>query len=258
MMTGLPTRVDVVGTGISVAGVDETVDLILHPGEAGLSVAVCNVHAVMSARRDPSLRIALSGADVATADGMPLVWALRAMGTPDQERVDGLTLFRATVEAGLAAGTGHFFYGSTEATLNQLVERLRHCYPGVSIAGTLSPPFRDPSEEEMREHVAAIRRSGARVLWVGLGMPKQERWVAAAGVHLSGVSLVGIGGVFDWVAGNVSKAPAWMQGSGLEWLYRLAQEPRRLWRRYAWYNPAFLVLLSGQLARSRLLRRRSG
>ena len=254
-MVDLPTRVDVVGTGISTAGVDETVDLILHPGEQGLGVAVCNVHSVMSARRDSSLRAALSAADVATADGIPLVWALRAAGQSDQERVDGFTLFWATIEAGLAEATRHFFYGSTDATLEQITARLRRDYPDLAIAGTLSPPFRSLTAGEQSDHVDLIRRSGADVVWVGLGMPRQERWIAEASPHLDGMALVGIGAVFDWVAGSVAKAPEWMCRVGLEWLYRLAREPRRLWRRYAWNNPAFLILLGWQLTRTRLRRR---
>ena len=254
-MVDLPTRVDVVGTGISTAGVDETVDLILHPGEQGLGVAVCNVHSVMSARRDSSLRAALSAADVATADGIPLVWALRAAGQPDLERVDGFTLFWATIEAGLTEATRHFFYGNTEATLERITARLRRDYPEIAIAGTLSPPFRSLTEHEQSDHLDVIRRSGADVVWVGLGVPKQERWIAEASPHLDGMALVGIGAVFDWVAGNVAKAPEWMQRAGLEWLYRLIREPRRLWQRYIWNNPAFLVLLALQLGRTRLRRR---
>lgn len=254
-MVDLPTRVDVVGTGISTAGVDETVDLILHPGEQGLGVAVCNVHSVMSARRDSSLRAALSAADVATADGIPLVWALRAAGQPDQERVDGFTLFWATIEAGLPKETRHFFYGNTEATLERITARLRRDYPEIAIAGTLSPPFRSLTEHEQSDHLDVIRRSGADVVWVGLGVPKQERWIAEANPHLDGMALVGIGAVFDWVAGNVAKAPEWMQRAGLEWLYRLIREPRRLWQRYIWNNPAFLALLVSQLGRTRLRQR---
>ena len=254
-MVDLPNRVDVLGTGISAAGVDETVDLILHPGQDGLGVAVCNVHGVMSARRDPSLRVALSAADIATADGMPLVWALRAVGQPEQERVDGFTLFWATIEAGLPEATRHFFYGSTDATLEQITARLRRDYPDLAIAGTLSPPFRSLTAGEQSDHLDLIRRSGADVVWVGLGMPNQERWIAEASPHLDGMALVGIGAVFDWVAGNVAKAPEWMQRAGLEWLYRLAREPRRLWRRYVWNNPAFLILLGWQLTRTRLRRR---
>jgi N-acetylglucosaminyldiphosphoundecaprenol N-acetyl-beta-D-mannosaminyltransferase len=254
-MTVIPRRVDVVGTGISVAGLDETVDLILHPGEHGLTMALCNVHTLMSARRDPSLRAALEAADVTTADGMPLVWALRSFGEPDQERVDGLKLFTATVEAGLGEGTRHFFYGSTEDTLGDLRRRLEHEYPNLVITGALAPPFRKATPEERRDHVDIIRRSGANVVWVGLGMPKQEFWMAEVGGDLPGVALVGIGAVFDWVAGSVPKAPLWMQRSGLEWLYRLVHEPRRLWRRYLWNNPGFLALLALQVARYRLRRR---
>lgn len=253
-MAQLPERVDVVGTGISVAGLDETVDLILRPGDDGLMVAVCNVHAVMSARRDPSLNAALSTADIATADGMPLVWALRSFGTPDQERVDALRLFTATVEAGLAEATSHFFYGSTDAVLDRIISDLEQRYSDLVVAGTLAPPFRALTPREMRDHIEVIRHSGADVVWVGLGMPKQEYWMAEARTNLGGVALVGVGAVFDWLAGSMPKAPQWMQGAGLEWLYRLSREPRRLWRRYAWNNPAFLVLFAAQLTRVRLSR----
>jgi N-acetylglucosaminyldiphosphoundecaprenol N-acetyl-beta-D-mannosaminyltransferase len=209
----------------------------------------------MSARSDASLRRALAEVDIATADGTPLVWALRAMGFAGQERVDGLKLFLATVEAGLADGTRHFFYGSTRATLDQIVDRLRLDYPEISIAGTMAPAFRRLGADEMRAHLDEIRRSAPDIVWVGLGMPKQELWIAEAAERIRGVSLVGVGAVFDWVAGNMTKAPSWMQQAGLEWLYRLAREPRRLWRRYAWNNPAFLVLLGAQLTRLRLCRR---
>lgn len=254
MSESLPPRVDVVGTGISVAAVDETVELILHPGEDGLSVAVCNVHSVMSARRDSSLRVALSEADLATADGMPLVWAMRALGEPEQERVDGYALFAATIAAGLDRGTRHFFYGSTEETLEGLTGRLGEDYPGIEIVGTLSPPFGSLPADEMDTHLQAIRDSGAEVVWVGLGMPRQERWIALASPQLPRRSLVGIGAVFDWVAGNQPKAPEWMQRAGLEWLYRLVHDPRRLWKRYVWNNPAYLLLLGLQVARARLRR----
>jgi N-acetylglucosaminyldiphosphoundecaprenol N-acetyl-beta-D-mannosaminyltransferase len=254
MTSHLPRRVEVVGTGISVAGLDEIVDQILHAPAEGLGVAVCNVHSVMSARRDASLRAALSSADLATADGVPLVWALRALADPNQERVDGYALFFATIEAGLEEGTRHFFYGSTEDTLLQLEASLRATRPEITIVGSLSPPFGSLSDGELTDHLDTIRSTGADVVWVGLGMPKQEHWIAAASGRLEATSLVGIGAVFDWVAGNQPKAPDWMQRAGLEWLYRLAHEPRRLWRRYVWNNPAFLVLLGAQVGRARLRR----
>jgi N-acetylglucosaminyldiphosphoundecaprenol N-acetyl-beta-D-mannosaminyltransferase len=243
-----PPRVDVVGTGISAATLDDVVEQILAPPPEGLMVAVSNVHAVMTARRDPRLAQALSDADIATTDGMPLAWALRAMGHPDQPRVHGFSVTSAVIQAGIDRGTRHFFYGSTPQTLFAMRGHLEQEYPGIRIAGMFSPPFgpMDPAEEELV--LADLRASGANVVWVGLGMPKQELWMHKVREDLPGVSMVGIGAVFDWLAGNVSKAPDWMQNAGLEWLYRLGKEPRRLWRRYAWNNPAYMALLSRQVA----------
>jgi N-acetylglucosaminyldiphosphoundecaprenol N-acetyl-beta-D-mannosaminyltransferase len=253
-MTALPPRVDVLGTGISATSVEETVELILNPPPNGLRVAICSVHGVMTARRDPALRAALASADVAATDGVPLVWALRLSGVPDQHRVYGDTVFRETIERGIAKGTSHFFYGSTPETLGRLVTNLRLDHPSLKVAGVLSPPFRPLTDDDLANDIDAITEAAPDVLWVGLGMPKQELWMARAGGQLDGISLVGVGAVFDWVAGNVEQAPSWVQRAGLEWLYRLYREPRRLWRRYLWNNPAYLALLANQLVRQRVQR----
>ena len=219
-MTDLPAKVDILGTGVSAVSLAEATERILNAPEQGLVVAVANVHSVMSARGSEELAQTLGRADLVTPDGMPLVWAHRALGVEAPERVDGLRLFRSTVEAGLPAGARHYFYGSSPEILALM-----------------------DGEEP------AVARA------VRLGMPKQELWMDQVRVELPGMSLVGVGAVFDWVAGTVSKAPTWMQNAGLEWLYRLAQDPRRLWRRYAYNNPAFLVLLTRQVLRDRLTRR---
>lgn len=251
-VTVLPPRIDVLGTGISATTVDETVELILDPPPNGLRVAVCTVHSVMTARRDPNLRHALAGVDVATADGMPLAWALRLSGVPDQERVYGYTVFRRTIEQGLERDTSHFFYGSTPETLATLTSNITADHPGVRIAGVHSPPFRELTDDEIAADIDKIAESARDVVWVGLGMPKQELWMARTAGRLPGISLVGVGAVFDWVAGTVPQAPERMQGAGMEWLYRLYREPRRLWRRYLWNNPAYLALLANQVVRQRL------
>jgi N-acetylglucosaminyldiphosphoundecaprenol N-acetyl-beta-D-mannosaminyltransferase len=251
-LTGPPPKVNIVGTGVSAVTVAEASHLVLNPPEQGLVVAVANVHSVMSARRSEELARTLRRADLVTPDGMPLVWAQRALGIKATERVDGLRLFTSTVEAGLSAGTRHYFYGSSPETLQLIEARLRAASPGLQIAGMASPPFRELSPEEQAAYVAAIRESGPNVVWVGLGMPKQELWMDAVHDSLPGIALVGVGAVFDWVAGTVRKAPQWMQKSGLEWLFRFGQEPGRLWRRYAWNNPAFLALLSVQVLRHRM------
>lgn len=248
----LPPKVDVIGTDISATTVKETVALLLDPPPPGLRVAVCSVHSVMTARRNPSFHNALSGADIATTDGMPLVWALRFGGIGHQERVDGYTVFRAAISAGIPRGSRHFFYGATEATLERLVSTLRVEYPTIQVAGAYAPPFRPLSDREFEEAIIGILEGSPDIVWVGIGMPKQELWMERAAPHLPGISLVGVGAVFDWVAGNVPRAPGWMQRSGLEWLYRLYREPRRLWRRYIWNNPAYLGLLAAQIVRSRV------
>ena len=247
----IPPRVDVVGTGISTGTVEETVALILDPPPTGMRVAVCTVHSVMTARRDPALRAALTSADITTPDGVPLTWALRLSGVPGQERVDGYSVFHHTIETGLERKNRHFLYGATPETLAKLVTSLRSTYPEIQIVGTHAPPFRPLTDDEFGNDMAQISGAAPDVVWVGIGMPKQELWMARAEDWLPGVSLVGVGAVFDWVAGNVPKAPAWMQRAGLEWLFRVYREPRRLWRRYLWNNPAYLGLLAAQIVRSK-------
>jgi N-acetylglucosaminyldiphosphoundecaprenol N-acetyl-beta-D-mannosaminyltransferase len=149
----------------------------------------------------------------------------------------------------------HFFYGSTDETLTKLVGAAEKLAPGVRIAGSYSPPFRPAIDNDLRADAARIRESGADLVWVGLGMPKQELWMDRVAVHLPGTALLGVGAAFDFLAGTVSQAPMWMQSSGLEWLYRFAQEPGRLWRRYIINNPHYLWLLGRDIIRSRLVQK---
>lgn len=245
----LPARYEVVGTPISRTDYDEVIDLLRKPPtDRALVVAVCNVHSVMSARRDPLLSSALRGADIATPDGMPLVWSLRSKGYSDQSRVYGPEIMERTLTG--AGGTRHFLYGSRPETLRSLSERARGLLaPGSSIVGEISPPFRQLTTDELDDHCAQIRASAADVVWVGLGMPRQELWMADVAAQLPGMALVGVGAAFDFLAGTVPQAPAWMRDSGLEWLYRLSREPTRLWRRYALTIPGFLLLSAGELIR---------
>jgi N-acetylglucosaminyldiphosphoundecaprenol N-acetyl-beta-D-mannosaminyltransferase len=247
-------KTNVVGTGVSALSMDATVERVLNPPADGAYVAVANVHSLMMSRSNPALAAAMADADMVTPDGMPLVWALKGMGHSDQERVHGMALATKAIERGLGSGVRHYFYGSSPATLAALESNLLASYPELALAGTYSPPFRPLTDEEAAEDAARILASGAQVVWVGLGAPKQELWMARMHPLLPGVTLVGVGAVFDWFAGNVTKAPDWMQKAGLEWLYRLSREPRRLWRRYIWNNPAYLGLLGLQLARHKLKR----
>lgn len=255
-MKTFPEKVDVVGAGISAATLDEVVDHILSPPDRGLVVAISNVHAVMTARQDAEFAAALADADIATTDGMPLAWALRGMGRRGQERVDGMKVHMATIERGLADNVGHYFYGSTPETLDKMELKLRLRFDKINITGMYSPPFGPIDEEELDKVLGEIRDSGTTVVWVGLGVPKQELWMRQVRDRLPGISIVGIGAVFDVVAGNTKNAPEWMQRAGLHWLYRLMSEPRRLWRRYIFNNPAYLALLGKQLAMHRIAGRK--
>ncbi|HSJ28840.1 MAG TPA: WecB/TagA/CpsF family glycosyltransferase [Acidimicrobiia bacterium] len=258
-MTGAavtPPKADVVGIPISMTSMPEVVALLATPPrDRAAVIAVCNVHSVMSARRDPVLGAAIREATIATPDGMPLVWAIRAGARPDQARVAGPDLIVEALRGGVETGLRHFFYGTTPETLDALRSAIRGIDERVEVVGMLSPPFGPVTEDMVERDSAVIAASDPQVVWVGLGMPKQELWMAQAASRLPGTTLVGVGAAFDILAGNQPRAPEWMQSAGLEWLFRLAHEPRRLWRRYVWNNPAFLVLLSGQILRSRLRRR---
>jgi len=249
----IPARAPVVGTPISMTSYEEVLTSIEHrPKDAPMAVSICTVHSVMSARRDSELAAALNGSDIATPDGVPLVWALRWTANLDQGRVYGPDLMRRALTDDDRQHWRHFLYGSTDETLTALVNAIADMAPDAQIVGQIAPPFRPLTEAEHEEYLATIRASGADVVWVGLGMPKQELWMNSVKEQLPGVALVGVGAAFDFLAGNVKEAPLWMQRAALEWLYRLLMEPRRLWRRYIWNNPAFEFLLARQILAARL------
>ncbi|MDJ0952878.1 MAG: WecB/TagA/CpsF family glycosyltransferase [Acidimicrobiia bacterium] len=249
-----PDKAPVVGIPISVTSYDDVIEKLTNrPSDGATVVAVCNVHSVMSARRDPELREAIAAAEIATPDGVPIVWGLRATVRSEQERVYGPELMRKAFVDNV--GWKHYLYGSTPETLAQLQAKLAEIAPQAEIVGAFSPPFRDMTPDESDEAMEAIRASGADVVWVGLGMPKQELWMHRIRPELPGIALLGVGAAFDFLAGTKKQAPAWMQKAGLEWLFRLIQEPRRLWRRYIWNNPAYAVLLSMQVVRHKLSRK---
>jgi N-acetylglucosaminyldiphosphoundecaprenol N-acetyl-beta-D-mannosaminyltransferase len=209
----------------------------------------------MSAREDPAARAALLGATLAVPDGQPLVWALRALGNSSATRVYGPDLMVGFCARAAQRAIPMYLYGGrTPEALAVLERRLCERFPGLRIVGGYSPPFRELTAEEEAQVSNAIDASGAAVVWVGTGQPKQEKWMAKMRPRLAAPLLVGVGAAFDFHAGLVSQAPPWMQRNGLEWTYRLAREPRRLWRRYARYNPRFLA----GFLRQYLAYRRSG
>jgi N-acetylglucosaminyldiphosphoundecaprenol N-acetyl-beta-D-mannosaminyltransferase len=192
-------------------------------------------------------------------DGQPVVWAMNALGHDLPSRVYGPDLMARYCERSAQTGRRMFLYGGrNQGALVQLALNLRRRFPGVQIVGGFSPPFRTLSDEEREAVVAEINHARPDVVWVGIGVPKQEKWMATMHEHLDAPVLVGVGAAFDFHAGLVPQAPSWMQGAGLEWLYRLAQEPRRLWRRYLTYNPRFVLGFARQYARHRRALRRDG
>ena len=215
-------------------------------------VCVAAVHTVMASREDPALREAVLGADLTVPDGQPLVWALGALGHRLPDRVYGPELMRRACERAARTGTRMYLYGGrNQGALVQLTLELRRAHPGLVIVGGFSPPHREPTAGEEARVLAEINASGADVVWVGIGVPKQEKWMARVREQLDAPVLVGVGAAFDFHAGLVAQAPEWMQAVGLEWAFRLAQEPRRLWRRYLRYNPRFVAGFARQYVRHR-------
>lgn len=209
-------------------------------------VCICNVHSVVTAKRNIEFRRVLAGADMATPDGVPIAWMLRRLGYSHQQRINGPDLLWRYCSMAELRLESIFLYGSTEATLELLKLRLLAAFPKLIVAGAISPPFRPLTPAEDIEIVEHINASGAGVVFVGLGCPKQEIWMAA---HLGRIHavMVGVGAAFDYHAGVIKRAPQWMQNGGLEWLHRLASEPRRLWRRYLVTNTLFVVWAARQL-----------
>jgi N-acetylglucosaminyldiphosphoundecaprenol N-acetyl-beta-D-mannosaminyltransferase len=226
-------------------------DAMVAAGARGYLTAAA-VNLVMSAREQPETLTAVLAATLAVPDGMPLVWALRALGHARATRVYGPDLMLGFCARASAAGTPMYLYGGRDERALELLER-RLCerFGGLHVVGGFSPPIRELTPHEERRVVAEIDASGAQVVWVGTGQPKQELWMHRMRPLLRAPLLVGVGAAFDFHAGLVPQAPRWMQRSGLEWSYRLAREPRRLWRRYARYNPAFVAGFARQYLRER-------
>jgi N-acetylglucosaminyldiphosphoundecaprenol N-acetyl-beta-D-mannosaminyltransferase len=253
VVSELPSA-DVLGVRLALTdydGVMDWMDAMIAAGQPAC-VSAAAVHLVMVAQEDPETRAAV-GRATTVPDGQPLVWALRALGHRDASRVYGPDLMARYCErAANRTGARMFLYGGRdEDALEQLCKALVTRFPGLDIAGGCSPPFRALTDAERDAVVERINGSGADVVWVGTGQPKQEKWMAEMRDRLAPPILVGVGAAFDFHAGLVPQAPSWMQASGLEWLYRLVQEPRRLWRRYARYNPRFLIGFARQYAAHR-------
>lgn len=211
--------------------------------EAGrrASVCTCPVYTLMQGHELPAVRAALNEAAWVTPDGMPVVWALRALGAKSVGRVYGPDLMLALSAHAARAGQAHFYLGGAAGVAETLARTLQARFPGLRVAGVYCPPFRELSPAEEAAMLERINESGAHVVWVGLGSPKQDLWLARYRGRLHPPLLIGVGAAFDFFTGRQQQAPRWMQASGLEWMYRLWKEPRRLWRRYLIYNPKFIM-----------------
>lgn len=238
---GIP-RVDVLGVGVSAIDMDQALAEIAVWVERRERHYVCvtGVHGVMESYRDAELRRIHNASGLTTPDGMPMVWAGRRSGAAHMRRVYGPDLMLAVCQHAAEQGWSSYFYGGAAGVADRLAERLAERFPGLEVAGTSSPPFRTPTPAEDAATVEAIERAAPDLVWVGLGTPKQERWMAAHSGRLSAPVLLGVGAAFNIHAGLLPQAPRWMQRSGLEWLYRLSREPR-LASRYLRNNPRFLL-----------------
>lgn len=231
----LMSHVDVIGWSEAIAKL-----IALGTKRSGSIVCICNVHMVVTAERDKDLRSVLHNADLVTPDGAPIAWAIRRAGFNSQERINGPDLMWRYLAEAERLGQVVFFYGGQEETLNRLRQAMLATYPNLKIGGMISPPFRDLTPEEDADFVNQINSANTAVLFVGLGCPKQEKWMAAHKGAVQAV-MVGVGAAFDYHAGTIKRAPLWMQRYGLEWFHRLCSEPRRLWKRYLVTNTLFII-----------------
>ena len=245
---------ELLGIPIAMTDYSQAMDLMdgmIARDERGWVCAVA-VHAVMVAQTDFEMRRALVDSSLTVPDGMPLVWAANMLGEHLPNRVYGPELMSRYSDRCAARGHRVWLYGGRDqGSLVQLALSMRHKHPGLQIVGGYSPPFRDLSEEEEDALAEQINTAQPDVLWVGIGVPKQEKWMARMRDRLEVPVMCAVGAAFDFHAGRISQAPDWMQERGLEWTYRIAQEPRRLLPRYLYYNPRFLAAFTRQLARER-------
>lgn len=243
-MATLPPRYNVLGVGVSALTFGQARDLVVGTRGALRTGYVClgTAHGLTEARGDPELRRIYNESWLTTPDGMPLVW----LGPAGAERVYGPDLMLAVCDAGRATGLRHYLFGGVEGVAEQLRERLIARFPGVAIVGTFTPPFRELTKDEFRTLQTDVARLRPDVIWVGLGTPKQEKFMARYWRDLDAALLMGVGAAFDFHSGRVRQAPRWMQRSGLEWLFRLCTEPRRLGPRYLKTNPLFVLRVLAQ------------
>jgi N-acetylglucosaminyldiphosphoundecaprenol N-acetyl-beta-D-mannosaminyltransferase len=235
-------RVNILGTAISATNLDQallTIDRWVDVGERQY-VCVCTVHTVMEGQRSDRLRRIVCSSGMSTPDGMPLVWLCRRAGNPSVGRVYGPDLMLAVLERSLSRRYRHFFYGGRDGVADELAQKMAERFPGLVVAGACSPPVGSVDRLGSPATIDVINRARPDIVWIGLGVPKQELLMASLRPLLEAPVLIGVGAAFDFHAGRAAQAPRWMMRNGLEWAFRLAHEPRRLARRYLINNPWFV------------------
>jgi len=249
LMVATPPRINVLGIGVHALNLKSAVAVLQKAIESKTKGYVCvtGVHGVSEAQSDPPFRAILNSALLNTPDGMPMVWTGRWFGFREVKRVYGPDLLLEVCQASQSAGWRHFFYGGAPGTATALTAVLQTRFPRLQIVGTFTPPFRPLTPSELEDLQTQVTSAHPDIIWVGLSTPKQERFMAATLSCLDTTIMIGIGAAFDLVSGKVRQSPRWIQRSGFEWLYRLIQEPRRLWKRYLKNNPLFVYRLFLQL-----------
>jgi N-acetylglucosaminyldiphosphoundecaprenol N-acetyl-beta-D-mannosaminyltransferase len=248
-------RANILGVGVSVINIDDAVETIERWIEKGKQNYVCvtGAHGIMECQNDIRLRRVHNEAGMVTPDGMPLVWVARLLGRKRICRVYGPDLMRRMTAVSAERAYRQFYYGGAPKVAEMLRDALISAYPTLQVVGTLCPPFRDLTEEEDQATVEIINAADPDIVWVGLSTPKQEIWMADHLGRINAPVMIGVGAAFDFLAGTKRQAPVWAQQNGLEWMFRLYCEPRRLWRRYAYVVPGFALLAAGSLIRHAVL-----
>ena len=248
-MKTTPCSINVLGVHLSALPMAEVLGTIVNwiEAEERRYITVATVHTLLECQQSSMMKSAVNGAGLITPDGMPLVWLLRWAGYLQQDRVYGPDLLLRLCDLSQQKGFKHFFYGGAPGVPEKLRENLKARFPRLNICGYYSPPFRPLLPEEDQRLTNMINQADPDVVWVGLGTPKQDLWMAEHTKQLEAKVCIGVGAAFDFHAGRIKQAPLWMQRSGLEWAYRLWQEPTRLWRRYLLGNPMFVIFVVLQL-----------
>jgi N-acetylglucosaminyldiphosphoundecaprenol N-acetyl-beta-D-mannosaminyltransferase len=245
-------KINILNVGVHAQRFDDAAARLLHWSQeptARRYVCTCPVYTLMVTQELPEAHTAITGADMVTADGMPIAWVQRWRGVPYAERCHGPGLMRAVCKASAGTGIRHYLWGGAEGVPEALEQALHQQYGDVNVVGAYSPPFEAVGTPPNPEHIERINAAKPDIVWVGLGSPKQDVWMHLYREHLDAPLLIGVGAAFDFISGRKRQAPEWMGEMGLEWSFRLMQEPRRLGRRYLKYNSLFVwqVLREGEV-----------